>query len=137
LRDVDVDFAAGLEVGDFEFWGFVVTFGAPGDVVGVAEGVDVEDVDVGGGEKEVLEELWGDLGGVDKLGDCKGLTEVKRCQGSKNRNDMTNHITYVDAKETIRVKKSGLWMRSAIVNFLSLVSIWIERTVMKTEAKTR
>lgn len=57
LRDVDVDFTAGLEVGDFEFWGFVVAFGAPGDVMGVAEGVDVEDVDVRGGEEKVLEEL--------------------------------------------------------------------------------
>ncbi len=57
LRDVDVDFAAGLEVGDLEFRGLVVALGAPGDVVGVAEGVDVEDVDVGGGKEEVLEEL--------------------------------------------------------------------------------
>jgi len=57
LRDVDVDLAARLEIGDLEFRGFVIAFGAPGDVVGVAEGVDVEDVNVGGGEEKVLEEL--------------------------------------------------------------------------------
>lgn len=32
----------------------VVAFGAPGDVVGVAEGVDLEGADVGGEEGEVL-----------------------------------------------------------------------------------
>jgi len=29
--------------------------------VGVAEGVNVEDVEVGGGEEEILDELWGVL----------------------------------------------------------------------------
>ena len=58
MRDVYVDFAAGFKVCDFEFGGFVVAFGPPGDVVGVAEGVDVEDVDVGRGQQEVLEKLW-------------------------------------------------------------------------------
>ena len=57
LRDVDVDFAARFEGCGGEFFGFVVTLCAPGDVVGVAEGVDVEDVDVGWSEKEVLNEL--------------------------------------------------------------------------------
>ena len=51
MGDVDVDFSAGFEVGGGELGGFVVAFGAPGDVVGVAEGVYVEDVDVGGGEE--------------------------------------------------------------------------------------
>jgi len=94
LRDVDVDFAAGLEVGDFEFWGFVVTFGAPGDVVGVAEGVDVEDVDVGGGEKEVLEELWGDLGGVDKLGGLQRTYRGEEMPGveEQKRYDEPHHV---------------------------------------------
>jgi len=45
----DVDAAGGFEEGDGELVGDVGAFGAPGDVVGVAEGVDVEDVDVGGG----------------------------------------------------------------------------------------
>jgi hypothetical protein len=44
--DGDVDFAAGFDIGCGEFLGFVVALCAPGDVVGVAEGVDVEDVDV-------------------------------------------------------------------------------------------
>ena len=57
LGDGDVDLASRFEVGGGEFGGFVVAFRAPGDVVGVAEGVDVEDVDVGGGEEEVLDEL--------------------------------------------------------------------------------
>lgn len=60
MGDGDVDFASRFEIGGGEFGGFVVALGAPGDVVGVAEGVDVEDVDVGGGEEEVLDELlWG------------------------------------------------------------------------------
>lgn len=57
LRDVDIDFAAGFEVCRGKLFGFVVAFCAPGYVVGVAECVDVEDVDVGGGEEDVLDEL--------------------------------------------------------------------------------
>lgn len=57
LGDVDVDFAAGFEVCGGQFFGFVVAFRAPGYVVGVAKGVDVEDVDVGWGEEDVLDEL--------------------------------------------------------------------------------
>ena len=33
---------------------YIVTFGAPGDVVGIAEGVDLQRADVGGEEEEVL-----------------------------------------------------------------------------------
>lgn len=58
LGDGDVDFTAGFKVRRGEFGGFVVAFGAPGYVVGVAEGVDVEDVDVGWGHEEVLDELF-------------------------------------------------------------------------------
>lgn len=57
MRDVDVDLAAGFEVRGREFLGLVVAFGPPCYVVGVAEGVDVEDVDVGWGEEDVLDEL--------------------------------------------------------------------------------
>ena len=32
----------------------IITLGAPGDVVGVAEGVDLQGADVGGQEGEVL-----------------------------------------------------------------------------------
>ena len=46
--------------------GFVVAFGAPGDVVGVAEGVNVEDVDVGWGEEEVLDEGGEHVPGVEE-----------------------------------------------------------------------
>jgi len=61
LGDGDVDFTVGLELHAGQFLGFVVAFGAPGDVVGVAEGVNVEDVEVGGGEEEIMDELWGVL----------------------------------------------------------------------------
>jgi len=54
VGDGDVDTAGWFEVGGGELGGLVVAFGAPGDVVGVAEGVDVEDVDVGRGEEDVL-----------------------------------------------------------------------------------
>ena len=54
MGDGDIDTAGWFEVGGGELGGLVVAFGAPGDVVGVAEGVDVEDVDVGRGEEDVL-----------------------------------------------------------------------------------
>lgn len=62
----DVDFAAGFQIRGWQFLRRVVAFGAPGDVVGVAEGVDVEDVDVGGGEEEVLDEGGEHVPGVEE-----------------------------------------------------------------------
>lgn len=53
-RDRDVDFAAWLEIRRGELLRRVVAFGAPGDIVRIAEGVDVEDVDVSRGQQEVL-----------------------------------------------------------------------------------
>ena len=64
--DGDVDFAARFEVRGGEFLGLVVAFGAPGDVVGVAEGVDVQDVEVGGGKEEVLDEGGYHVPGVEE-----------------------------------------------------------------------
>lgn len=64
--DGDVDLATRFEVRGGEFLGLVVAFGAPGDVVGVTEGVDVEDVDVGWGEEEVLEETGEHVPGVEE-----------------------------------------------------------------------
>lgn len=64
--DGDVDFSAGFEVRGGEFLRFVVAFGAPGDVVGVAKGVDVEDVEVGGCEEEVLDERGDHVPGVEE-----------------------------------------------------------------------
>ena len=64
--DVDVDFAAWFGGYGAEFFGLVVAFGSPCDVVGVAEGVDVEDVDVGWGEEEVLEEGGEHVPGVEE-----------------------------------------------------------------------
>ena len=77
----------------WELLRFVVAFGAPGDVVGVAEGVDVEDVDVGRGEEEVLNELARD-GQTGHIGVyVNALTDVNMCHGSKKRNDTTNQRT--------------------------------------------
>ena len=56
MRNVDCGFAV-FEVDGGELFGFVVAFGAPCDIVSVAKGVNVENVDVGGCEEEVLEEL--------------------------------------------------------------------------------
>lgn len=47
--DCDVYAARGFYGRGGEFGGFVIAFCAPGYVVGVAEGVDVENVNVGGG----------------------------------------------------------------------------------------
>lgn len=59
----------------------------------VAEGVDVEDVDVGWGEEDVLDELCGLSVSflrvdVTERHDEIRLTEVNMCQGSKKRIDM-------------------------------------------------
>lgn len=64
--DGDVHLAAGLEIRGGEFLRGVVALGAPGDVVGVAKGVHIEDVDVGGGEEEVLEEGGEHVPGVEE-----------------------------------------------------------------------
>lgn len=64
--NVDVDFAARFERRGGQFLGLVVALGAPGDVVGVAEGVDVEDVDVGGRQEEVLQEAGGHVPWVEE-----------------------------------------------------------------------
>ena len=55
LGNANVDLTAGFGVRRRELFSLVVTLGAPGDVVGVAEGVDIQDVDVGGGKEEVLD----------------------------------------------------------------------------------
>lgn len=57
LRDVDVDLATGLQSRRRQLLGFVVALGTPCDVVGITEGVNVENVDVGWGEEDVLDEL--------------------------------------------------------------------------------
>jgi hypothetical protein len=47
LGDVNVDLATGLEVSGGQFLGLVISLSTPGYIVGVTEGVDVENVDVG------------------------------------------------------------------------------------------
>nr|POE56383.1 hypothetical protein CFP56_50927 [Quercus suber] len=60
LRDVDLfnhgSFAVGcfLSLSGGEGVGFVCTFSSPRDVVPITEGIDHEDVDVGGGHEEIL-----------------------------------------------------------------------------------
>ena len=55
-RDLDIHGVIGVGGDVVEFGRRVGALGAPGDVVGVAEGVDVEDVDVHGREEDVLKE---------------------------------------------------------------------------------
>ena len=57
LWNVDVNFAAGFEVCNFEFGRFVVALGTPSNVVSIAESVDIKDVYVGWGKEEILDEL--------------------------------------------------------------------------------
>ena len=64
--DCDVDFAAGFDVGGGQLFGFVVSFCAPCDVVGVAEGVHVEDVDICWRQKEVLQEASSHMPGIEE-----------------------------------------------------------------------
>ena len=46
LRNCNVDFAAELDVNFVQLGGFVVAFSTPCYVVGVAEGIDVENVNI-------------------------------------------------------------------------------------------
>lgn len=55
--DVDGDLATRLGVGGRQLLRFVVALGPPRDIVGVAEGVNVENVDVRRRQKQVLDEL--------------------------------------------------------------------------------
>ena len=57
IGNVDVDFPARLEVDAGELLRLVVSFRTPRDIVCVAEGVDVEDVEICGRQEEVLYEL--------------------------------------------------------------------------------
>lgn len=57
LGDVDVDLTARLQSRRRQLLGLVVTLGTPCDIVGIAESVDVENVDVGRGKEDVLDEL--------------------------------------------------------------------------------
>lgn len=87
------DFSIVLDGGITEFWCFVIALGAPGYVVSVAEGIDVENVYVSRSKKEVLEELSGMVSAKTVAGRDRrheGRTEVNMCHGSKNRNDTTN-----------------------------------------------
>ena len=56
LRDSDIDFASWFEIRRGQFGGLVVTLGAPGNIVGVAEGIHVKNVDVRRRHEEVLDE---------------------------------------------------------------------------------
>jgi hypothetical protein len=73
--------------GGGQFFRFVVAFGAPGYIVRVAEGVDVDYIYVGWGKEEVLYRLGDLLAGWRKLG-RRGCTEVMMCQGSRKQMDM-------------------------------------------------
>ena len=57
LGNVDIDLATRLQSCRRQLLGFVVTLGTPCDVMGITEGIDVENVDVGWGEEDVLDEL--------------------------------------------------------------------------------
>lgn len=76
LRDVDIDFSAGLHRCRGKLDGFVVALGAPGDIVGIAKCVDVENVDVGRSQKEVLDEA------------CQQVPRVKEEDGNDDPEDI-------------------------------------------------
>lgn len=85
--DCDVDFAAGFEVCCRELFGLVVTFCSPCDVVGVAEGVDVEDVDVGGSQEEVLDEAGCHMPGIEEEDRGEEVEEPSRAHADNEREE--------------------------------------------------
>lgn len=64
LRNADFNLASRCNIRVFEFRCFIIAFGTPADIMGVTESVDVENVDVGRGEKEILNELLEDQIGM-------------------------------------------------------------------------
>ncbi len=98
LWDVDVDFPARFEVGGGEFGRLVVAFGAPGDVVGVAEGVDVENVDVGWGQEEILDERCEE---VPRVEEEEGYDEPEDIGGDKGEDEVAEELIleYLDEFE--------------------------------------
>lgn len=103
LWDVDIDLAAGFQVSRRQFLGLVIALGTPCDIMGVTERVDVQNVDVRGGEQDVLDKLFMVSVYTVNQGERK-LTQVNMCQGSKKIKDAINHITYVAPRETMIVK---------------------------------
>jgi hypothetical protein len=59
------------------------------------------------------------------------------CHGSKKIKAARNHITYVEASETIIVKNWVLLNILPMVKSFSATSAWIDFTVTKTAAKAR
>ena len=93
LGNVHVHLATGFEGCRWQLLGLVIALGTPGDIMGVAEGVDVKDVDVGRGQKYVLNELWRELAEGQMGWMMTNNTEVNICQGSRKINDAMNHMT--------------------------------------------
>lgn len=83
--DVDVDLAARLEHGGWQLLRLVVTFRTPCDIMGVAEGVDVEDVDVGRGEEQVLDEGGEHVPGIEEQERHDEPEDVRGGQGDDQR----------------------------------------------------
>lgn len=65
------------------------------------------------------------------------LTQVNICQGSKKSSDATIHSTYVDMSDTIIEKNWWLLKIDDKLNLPSIVSAWIDFTVMKMAANVR
>src|SRR5690242_3592388 len=57
------------------------------------------------------------------------MKQVNICHGSKNKNETMNHMTYVEANETIKLKKIVFWKTSAKLK-PSLTVSCIDLTVM-------
>lgn len=59
------------------------------------------------------------------------------CQGSRKIIDATNHMTYVEPKDTMIVKNVELVNRSVKVKPSCCTSVWIDFTVTKMQANAK
>ena len=91
--------AGGAEVGVDD----VVAFGAPGDVVGVAEGVDLEGADVGGEQGEVLGRGGEHVPGVEVE---EGHEEVE-ADGGGGGDDQVGEDVVAELEGGVRVAELG------------------------------
>ncbi len=80
LGNVDVNFPARFEMDIREFLGLVVTLRTPGDIVSVAKGVNVEDVDIGRREEGVLDEAGEHVPWVEKEKGSDEPNDICRAQ---------------------------------------------------------
>ena len=92
LRNQNIDFAIGFDVSRREFLSLVIPLGSPSDVVGVAKGVDIEDIDISRGEHDILEKTGDHMPWVEEEDASNDPEDIS----GKQRNDHTEELRILE-----------------------------------------